>query len=117
MTNKKYVMSHNERLFDAPKVECDFVHPEEVEELVLCDDLVNGIKVSKTEVIKKKIAERDGDLQWYDFSLDSLVSSGAISNAKFSTLSGDPMTIADQMDESFDLIADKRDVIVDEGEE
>ena len=117
MANKKYVMSHNERLYDCSKVECDFVHPEEIEELRVSQDLDNGVAVTKSEVVKVKLADRDGDLKWYDFSIDSLTASGAIANAKFSTLNGDPMTVVDQMDDSFDLIAAKRDAIVEESEE
>lgn len=72
--------------------------PTEYIESIQTVTLENGVRVVKSESVKKKFADRDRCLKWYDFSLDSLALSGMLGNASFMTLSDSTLSMADHID-------------------
>lgn len=98
-SNEFVDISHVQRLRDASfDVKVDTLPDEEV--VVQAADELDGQgrKITKTEIVKRKLSERDKGLRWFDFSIDSLAMSGAIGNLQFSQLEGDRMDMADKID-------------------
>lgn len=66
---------------------------------VLGDD---GHIVTMSERRTVKLSDEFKNYRWTDFTIDSMIMSGALGDAKFSTLSGDRLSLADSLSSQAD---------------